>query len=129
MRNVEHDDFDFDFSDDDFVEPVDLDEAESVILLSTVGPQLRVLQRGSRDYIGHLVENEAGQIWMLNPHEMIPSRDYGLELIARESFEVDEDEVCDIVANHDAFVREFSEFNLTLATINGLPLLLPCVEH
>lgn len=129
MRNVEHDDFDFDFSDDDFVEPVELDETESVIILSTVGPQLRILRRGSRDYVGHLVENTAGQIWMINPHELLPSRIYGIELVSRESFEIDEDEVCDILCNHDAFVREFAEFNLTLATINGLPLLIPSVEH
>lgn len=129
MRSVEHDDFDLDFSDDDFVDPIDLDDTQDVLVIETVGSVLRYVQRGSHDFVGHLLTDSKGQIWMINPHEVVPSRKYGLELISRDSFQLDEDEDCGFVAEPDAFIRSYSEYNLTMATINGLPLLLPCVEH
>jgi len=128
MQSVEHDDFDFDFSDDDVVHSVDLNEQQLTQALSNIGPMLRFVRRGRTDYVGHIVET-AGQMWMINPHEMVPSRNYGLDLISRDSFEISEDEECTIMGNHDDFVRAYCEFNLTLAMINGLPLLLPSVEH
>ena len=126
MRSVEHEDFDLDFSDDEIIDET-VEDLESV-QLETFGPRLMHVRRGSRDFVGHTVEDSHGRVWMINPHEMVPTRWSSFDLVGRDSFIIDGYEFA-FVGDHDNFVREFAECNLTLAMINNTPVLFPSVEH
>lgn len=127
MQSVEHDDFDLEFSDEELIDDT-VDDYESGPLVKTLGPQLSHVRRGSRDFVGHIVEDSHGRMWMINPHEMVPTRYHGFDLIGRDSFVVD-GYISELVGDHDNLVREFAECNLTLAMINNTPVLFTSVEH
>lgn len=129
MRSVEHDEFDLDFTDEEIIDnTVDDFECDCDHEVATLGPRLSHVRRGSRDFVGHIVEDNHGRLWMLNPHEMVPTRYLGFDLIGRDSFVVDGYDY-EYIGDHDNFVREFAECNLTLATINNTPVLITSVEH
>lgn len=127
MRSVEHDDFDLDFSDEEMIDDT-VDDFEPGPIVATLGPVLSHVRRGSRDFVGHIVEDSHGRVWMINPHEMIPTRFLGFDLISRDSFVVDGYDY-ELVGNHDDLVREFAECDLTLAMISNTPVLFTSVEH
>lgn len=127
-HSAEHDEFELDFTDEEMIDETVDDFDIDCEPTATVGFRLSYVRRGSRDFVGHIVEDSHGRFWMLRPHEMVPTRYQGFDLIARDSFVVDGLD-CELVGNHDDLVREFAECDLTLATINNTPVLFKSVEH